>query len=134
MLPIALALSLLSHNPNAASSAAEMAHKAAAPGIVDVSKMQSSVADLARGVLTCYHKTARFRSVDVADGPWARQSQYGADNSAVMRINYQGVTGTPYQMIVAVMAKESQVRSAVLTDTATVPYNKRCELEEWTGA
>lgn len=72
--------------------------------------------------------------MDVANGPWVRQSQYGAENSAVMRINYQGVTGMPYQMIVAVMAKENQVRSAVLQDNATVPYSKRCQLEEWTGA
>lgn len=132
--PVTIALSLLMKNPNMASSAADAAQRATAPGIVDVVKMQTSVADLARGVLTCYHKTARFRSVDVANGPWVRQSQYAADNSAVMRINYQGVTGTPYQMIVAVMAKENQVRSAVLTDNATVPYNKRCQLEEWTGA
>lgn len=132
--PVTIALSLLMKNPNMVSSAAEAAQRATSPGIVDVAKMQTSVADLARGVITCYHKTASFRSVDVAQGPWVRQSQYAADNSAVMRINYQGVTGMPYQMIVAVMAKENQVRTAVLSDNATVPYSKRCQLEEWTGS
>lgn len=133
MEPITLALSLLLKSPMA-SSAADMAHRAAAPGMVDVAKMQTSVADLARGILTCYHKTARFHATDVADGAWNRQDQYGAENSAVMRIQYSGLTGGRYQMVVAVMAKQNQVRTAVLTDTATVPYNKKCALEEWTGA
>jgi hypothetical protein len=132
--PVTIALSLLMKNPNVAHSAAEMAQRATAPGIVDVSKMQTSVADLARGVITCYHKTARFHAVDVAQGAWNRQSQYGADNSAVMRIQFSGVTGMPHQMIVAVMAKQNQVRTAVLSDSDPIPYNKRCQLEEWTGS
>jgi hypothetical protein len=126
-------LSLLMKNPNVAHSAAELAQRATAPGIVDVAKMQTSVVDLARGVVTCYHRTAHFRAVDVAPGPFDRQSQYGAENSAVMRIQYSGVTGMPHQMIVAVMAKENQVRTAVLSDSDRIPYSKRCQLEEWTG-
>lgn len=132
--PVSIALSLLMKNPNLGAAAVGAAQRATAPGIVDVAKMQESVADLARGVLTCYHRSARFRSVDVARGSWSRQAQYGAENSALMRINYQGVTGAKYQMIVAVMAKQDQVRSSVIADNATVPYNKRCQLEEWTRA
>jgi hypothetical protein len=131
--PISLALALLMKNPNVAHSAADLAQRATAPGIVDVAKMKTSVADLARGVITCYHKTARFHSVEVAPGAWNRQSQYGADNSALMRIHFSGVTGMPHQMIVAVMAKENQVRAAVLSDSDPIPYSKRCQLEEWTG-
>jgi hypothetical protein len=129
--PVTIALSLLMKNPH---MAVDMAQRATAPGIVDIAKMQGSVADLARGVLTCYHKTARFHATDVANGSWGRQAQYGAENSTVMRIHYSGMTGTRYQMVVAVMAKENQVRTAVLADTATVPYSKRCALEEWTGS
>lgn len=131
--PVTIALSLLMKNPNVAHSAAEVAQRATAPGIVDVAKMQTSVADLARGVIACYHKTARFRSVDVGQGAWNRQSQYGADNSALMRIQYSGITGMPHQMVVAVMAKENQVRTAVLSDSDPIPYSKRCQLEDWTG-
>jgi hypothetical protein len=40
----------------------------------------------------------------------------------------------PYEMVVAVMAKDNKVRTAVLADTATIPYNKKCQLEDWTGA
>jgi hypothetical protein len=132
--PVTIALSLLMKNPNVAHSAVQMAERATAPGIVDVAKMQTSIADLARGVITCYHKTAHFRAVDVAPGPWNRQSQYGAENSAVMRIRYAGVTETPHQMIVAVMAKENQVRTAVLSDSNPIPFSKRCQLEDWTAS
>jgi hypothetical protein len=129
--PVSIALSLLMKNPQAAG---DMAQRAMAPGNVQVERMRESVADLGRGVLTCYHKTARFRSVDVLAQPWNRQGQYGADSSVVLRINYQGMTGQGYGMVVAVMAKDDRVRTAVLGDNAMVPYSKRCELEEWKGA
>jgi hypothetical protein len=132
--PVTIALSLLMKNPNVAHSAADLAERATAPGIVDVAKMQTSVVDLARGVIACYHKTARFRAVDVASGAWNRQSQYGAENSAVMRIQFSGMTGMPHQMIVAVMAKKNQIRAAVLSDSDPIPYSKSCQLEEWTGS
>jgi hypothetical protein len=34
-------------------------------------------------------------------------------------------------MLVAVMAKENSVRTAVIAESTVVPYNKRCVLEEW---
>ena len=107
---------------------------ATAPGVVDLAKMQSSVVDLSKGVLSCYHKTARFQIVDVVQAPWSRQSQYAADNSAVMKIRFSGVSRAQYEMTVAVMVKDNKVRTAVLADNALVPYNRKCQLEEWTGA
>jgi hypothetical protein len=71
---------------------------------------------------------------DVIQQPWARQSQYAADNSAVVRIRYTGLLTTTYEMVVAVMVKNDQVRTAVLGDTALVPFNKKCQLEQWSGA
>jgi hypothetical protein len=133
MLAVSLALLLLK-NQGAISSAAQMGQRATAPGIVDVAKMQTSVADLAREVVTCYHRTARFNSVELGPSPWDRQSQYGADNSGLLRIRYSGVTGMHHEMIVAVMTKENQVRTAVLRDTDRVPYAKGCQLEDWTGS
>ncbi|MEY8688908.1 MAG: hypothetical protein AB9M53_03390 [Leptothrix sp. (in: b-proteobacteria)] len=105
---------------------------ATAPGQVDVAKMHGSLADLSRGVLTCYHKTARFSQVDVVQQPWDRQQQYGADNSAVLKISYQGMTMARYEMAVAVMTKSNAVRTSVIADNAIIPYSKKCKLEEWT--
>ena len=128
--PASLIFTFLMKNPNLAADAA---NTAMAPGAVNVSQMQGSLADLSKGVLTCYHRTARFRQTDVVAAPWDRQWQYGAENSAVLRIKFTGLTGTPYEMFVAVMAKGNAVRSAVLQENSLVPYNKKCALEDWVG-
>lgn len=101
------------------------------PGTVDVAKMRTSLVDLSRGVLACYHKTAKFRQTDVLKTPWERQGQYGAERSAVIKISFTGLSGTPYEMLVAVMARENSVRAAVIWESTVVPYNRRCTLEEW---
>lgn len=126
--PITLLVAALAKNPDMAASAAQ---SLTIPGTVDVAKMQTSLVDLSRGILTCYHKTAKFRQTDVVKTPWERQGQYGAERSAVIKISFTGVTGIPYEMLVAVMAKENSVRTAVIAESTVVPYNKRCVLEEW---
>jgi len=130
--PVSLALTFFMQNPSLAMSAAE---KATAPGSVDVARMQESLVDLSKGVLLCYHRTARFGAVDYIGAPFNRQLQYGAEKSMVVRIRYAGMGAmNQYQMVVAIMGKENKVRSAVLTDTAVIPYNKKCVLEDWVGA
>lgn len=126
--PITLLVAALAKNPDIATSAAK---SFTTPGTVDVGRMQTSLVDLSRGILSCYHKTAKFRQTDVIATPWERQGQYGAERSAVIRISFTGITGIPYEMLVAVMAKGNSVRSAVIAESATIPYNKRCALEEW---
>ena len=118
----------LAKNPDMAASAADAALK---PGSVDIAKMQGSLVDTAKGILTCYHRTGKFRQVDILGTPWNRAEQYGAERSAVVRIQFQGMTTTPYQMIVAVMIKGNAVRSAVIQENTIIPYNKRCQLEDW---
>ena len=130
MEPVSLLLMALAKNPDMAASAAEAALR---PGAVDVSKMKVSLVDTAKGILACYHRTARFRQVDVLGSPWNRAEQYGAERSAVIRIDFQGITTAPYQMIVAVMIKGNEVRSAVLEESTVIPYNKKCELEDWSS-
>lgn len=127
--PVSLALAVLMKSPGVTSAA----RSATSPGVVNVERMQSSLADLSREVLHCYHKTARFQTTDVVASPWSRQSQYSADNSMVVRIAYSGVSGAKYAMVVAVMAKDSKVRTAVLEDSAVVRYSKQCSLENWSG-
>lgn len=101
--PISLLVMALAKNPDLAASAVESAVK---PGAVDVAKMQTSLADISRGILSCYHKTAKFRQTDILTTPWDRAWQYNAERSAVLQITFQGITSTQYQMVVAVMAKE----------------------------
>lgn len=126
--PITLLVAALAKNPDIATSATK---SLTTPGTVDVARMQTSLVDLSRGILNCYHKTAKFRQTDVVKTPWERQGQYGAERSAVIKISFTGVTGIPYEMLVAVMAKENSVRSAVIAESTVVPYNKHCALEEW---
>lgn len=129
--PISLALTFFLKNPALTTSTID---KALAPGSVDIAKMQESLVDLSKGVLGCYHKSARFGNVDFLGSPYNRQLQYGAEKSMVVRLRYSGIGGlNQYQMVVAILGKQDKVRAAVLTDSAVIPYNKKCELEDWVG-
>lgn len=125
---VSLLVMALAKNPEIVTSAAKASLK---PGVVDVAKMQESLVDLSKGILTCYHKSARFRQADILGTPWNRASQYDAERSAVLRIRFEGVSRTQYEMVVAVMAKGNAVRSHVINENTIVRYNKKCELEEW---
>lgn len=117
-------------NPSAAASAVSGATR---PGVVDVSKVQGSFADLSKGILQCYHRTGHYEQADIVQSPWPRQAQYAAEASAVIRITYSGMSTSRYQLTVAVMGKGNQVRTQVISDTAMIPYSKKCPLEDWTG-
>jgi hypothetical protein len=118
-------------NPQATASAIENYNT---PGQVQVAKLQESVADFAMQTLACYHKSARFRGVEVLGAPWRDQYKFGAEQSMVMRIDMAGLTGTGYQMIIAAMAKGRNYRTFVLQENTLIPYNKHCALESWTYA
>ena len=134
MEPVSLLLMTLMKNPAIASSAASAAQSLSAPGAVDVSKMQVSLADLSRGILTCYHKTAKFHQTDIVKTPWERAPQYSAEKSALLRIKFSGFTTSQYEMLVAVMLKGNAVRSAVVAENSIIPYSKKCALEDWVSA
>jgi hypothetical protein len=127
--PVTMILALALKNPQATSEAIHSYNK---PGQVDTAQLQSSVADFAMETLTCYHKTARFRGVDILGAPWREQEKYGAEGSVVIRINLSGMSGIPYQMIVAAMAKGGSYRTFILQENTSIPYNKNCSLERWT--
>lgn len=129
--PVSLIFSLALKNPDLAAKAAD---SYARPGTVSAAQLESSAADFAREVINCYHHTARFAGLNVVGSPWVGQAQYGAESSAVMQIYFTGVSGTTYEMIVAAMSKGHQYRTAVLRDTALIPYNKNCALERWVDA
>lgn len=127
--PVSMLLVAALKNPDVAASAVKAVN---APGAVDIVRMQGSLVDLSKGILKCYHKTAVFRQTDIVKTPWERQAQYGAEKSAVLRIQFVGgFTSKPYEMFVAVMAKGSSVRSAVIAENTAVRYAKDCSLEDW---
>jgi len=127
--PVSMLLVAALKNPDMAASAVKAVN---APGAVDIARMQGSLVDLSKGILKCYHKTVVFRQTDNVKTPWERQAQYGAEKSAVLRIQFVGgFTSKPYEMFVAVMAKGSSVRSAVIAENTAVRYAKDCSLEDW---
>jgi hypothetical protein len=127
--PVSMLLAAALKNPELAASAVNSVNE---PGAVDIVRMQGSLVDLSKGILKCYHKTAVFRQTDIVKTPWERQAQYGAEKSAVLRIQFLGgFTSQPYEMFVAVMAKGSSVRSAVIAENTTIRYAKNCSLEDW---
>lgn len=131
-MPLPLFLALALQNP---ALTADTLNKSMAPGQVDATQLQSSVADFAMQVVNCYHHTARFRGVDILGAPWREQAKFGATASVVLRVHLAGMSGvTKYEMIIAAMAKEDQYRSFVIDDSTITPYNKNCELEHWTSA
>ncbi|TCV86641.1 hypothetical protein [Sulfurirhabdus autotrophica] len=129
--PITMILTLALKNPQVTSDTLK---NFSTPGEIKVEQMQSSAADFARETLKCYHKSARFLGMNVLGTQWQGQSQYAAQSSILMRIYFSGISGTGYQMTVAAMAKENMYRTAVLQDTALIPYNKNCALEYWVTA
>ncbi|CAH0354047.1 hypothetical protein [Aquabacterium sp. CECT 9606] len=131
MEPASMILAFMLQNPQAAAAAIDSYN---APGHVEASQLQASLADFAIEALNCYHHTARFRGVQVLGAPWREQAKFGAEGSVVLRIDLAGMTGTNYQMIVAAMAKGSSYRTFVLNENTMVPYNKKCPLERWTAA
>lgn len=57
---------------------------------------------------------------------------YGAQGSVVIRINFTGLSSTPYQMVVAAMVKDRAFRTFVIDENSLVRYNRNCALENWT--
>jgi hypothetical protein len=84
-----------------------------------------------RSVLHCYHGTARYKLADVIIMPWERQDQYEAQRSALVKIEYSGVTGARYIMNVAIMARPNQVRADVVYDNARIEPDRLCNLRDW---
>ena len=89
--------------------------------------------DLATSVLHCYHHAARYQLAVITQTPWDRQEQYGADNSALVRIRYaEAGSGDLYEMNVGLVSRQDQFRTAMLNDNSPIAWNANCQLEKWT--
>jgi len=69
--------------------------------------------------------------VNFVAAPWPEHYKFGAQSSAVIQISFTGLTGQPYQMLIAAMAKDRSYRTFVLGETSTIRYNRNCEFENW---
>ncbi len=127
-----IATFLLQHPAGAAEAASE--RDTAVPVDVAVA-LQTSFADLSKAIVLCYHESARYPMGEVLQRPWNRQQQYGADDSALIRIKFFGaLTGLKYEMRVALLAKSEpkQIRTVVQADDAPFNPNRHCALNRWT--
>jgi hypothetical protein len=96
-------------------------------------RMPETFDDLASSILHCYHHSDRYQLADIMQTPWDRQGQYGGDSSALIRIRYFGASsGNLYEMNVGLVARQNQLRTAVLNDNSPVPWSANCQLDTWT--
>ena len=87
--------------------------------------------EFAKAVLKCYHGTARYIGAAIDKRPWAEQAKYGAKGSALITIDYVGLSNTNYTMTVGVLAKPGAVKTVITVDTARIHAYEQCELGDW---
>ncbi len=88
-------------------------------------------ADFAKAVLKCYHPTARYQGAAIERRPWAKQKQYGAKGSALVSIEYLGVSNAHYTLAVGVLAKPEAIKTVLESDSAVVKAYENCEVADW---
>jgi hypothetical protein len=124
---------LLSFALSAVASPSQLPPKAPRPPIPKVAQVQKDqrFADFAKSVLKCYHPTARYQGAAIERRPWAKQKQYGAKGSALVSIEYIGVSNAHYTMAVGVLGKPHAIKTVIDSDTAVVKAYENCELADW---
>ena len=83
------------------------------------------------GRLNCYHPTGRYETATIVQRPWQRQKEYDAKGSALISIEYLGVSNANYTIVVGVLGKPQQIKTVIRSDTAAVHAYENCELGEW---
>ena len=127
-----IATFLLQHPVGATEAFGERSYAMQIDGAI---ALQASFAALSKGIVLCYHESARNPFGEVLQRPWRQQEQYRADDSALIRIKFVGaITGIGYEMRVALLARNEpkQVRTAVQADNAPFNPNRHCPLDRWT--
>jgi hypothetical protein len=87
--------------------------------------------DFTKAVLNCYHPTARYQAATIVQRPWSRQAEYGAKGSALVSIEYLGVSNANYTIVVGVLARPQAIKTVIRSDTAVVHAYENCELGDW---
>ena len=88
-------------------------------------------ARFATSVLKCYHPTARFRNATIVQRPWQRKTQDGAKGSAVIAIEYVGISDATYTLTVGVLGRPEAIKTVIRSDTAKIKAWDQCELGDW---
>jgi hypothetical protein len=96
-----------------------------------VAQQDPQFGKFALAVLKCYHQTARYLNGKIEQRPWADQAKYEAKGSALISIDYLGVSGAAYRMTVGVLGKSGAVKAVIATDNAKVAAYDQCELKDW---
>ena len=98
-------------------------------------RVPPTIADFGALILSCFHHTGRFYSVDIAQRPWVRGHQYGAEDSAVLRIRWFGrVMNKQYELLVATLSRPGAIRVIPIAHDSFFPPNQNCALNNWTLA
>jgi hypothetical protein len=127
---LTFALTMIAPMPQPTKAAAK---KNPIPKIATVQK-DPRFADFAKGVLKCYHPTARYQSATLLQRGWARQAEYGAKSSALVSNEYTGISNANYTLVVGVLAKPDAVKTVIRSDTAKIRAYEACELGDWVAA
>jgi hypothetical protein len=108
----------------------QKAPKKPVPKIATVQKDQR-FADFAKGVLKCYHPTAHYESAAIEKRPMPGKPKEGAKGSALVSIEYTGVSNAHYTLTVGVLAKPGAIKTVIQSDTAKIHAYENCELADW---
>jgi hypothetical protein len=124
---LAFAATMLASPPQPATPPPK---KAAAVKTATVQK-DPAFGKFALAVLKCYHGTARYLNATIEQRPWVDATKYDGKGSALITIDYLGISGATYAMTVGVLAKPGAIKTVIATDNAKIPAYDQCELANW---
>lgn len=95
--------------------------------------MPETFADVAEGILHCYHPGARYHAAELVESPWDHDDRDGADASALIRILYWiERSADVHEMNVGLLGREDRVRTTLVSDDRADGQSANCKLESWT--
>lgn len=94
-----------------------------------------SLHDIGAAIVQCYHPSASYNGMQVAEVPWSRAAEWKADGSARLNIFYVGnVFRFKHTMTVALMYRGKSIMALPLGDSNPIPQARDCELKNWVSA
>ncbi len=91
----------------------------------------ASITELGEIALDCYHRTGKFKSIQVLERPWSRGGNYAAVSSVLVQVNWQELFGGPLRTRIGIVARDNQIRTIVQDTESPIPANRSCALNRW---